>query len=375
MFTPEYLLGLFFIVLVALIWAASSVVAQLVYSSDSFDSPFLLTYMGTSLFTLWLPIHFSTEWCTKVKSSSSDSENNNNIGSNSELLNSTHYESVGRESPVHSDGEEEEDEDEANNMQQLSPVDSPPLRQQEEAWTNEDHFRVALRIAPVWFIANWAYNASLLYTTITSSTVLASTSALFTFIFAVLCKDESFLMIKLAGVLLGVSGGILTALHDASADKDHMDDPSNTKNGDEQDPLFLLGDLLGILSAVGYGAYAVQTRIFCPKDESLYSMQVLLGYIGLLNMTVLSPVAIYIMMSSSHVELVVLGCVLLKGLFDNFLRYAWQTADGIYSPLIPYMNFLALFSQRLSMVTFRPSHQRHRSYRRFGAYHTSCISE
>ena len=87
-------------------------------------------------------------------------------------------------------------------------------------WSHEQHFRAALQIAPVWFVANWAYNASLAYTSITSSTVLASTGSLFTFLFAVLYGDETFTCFKLMGVLLGVSGSIITGLHDVQSSWD-----------------------------------------------------------------------------------------------------------------------------------------------------------
>jgi solute carrier family 35 protein F5 len=191
-----------------------------------------------------------------------------------------------------------------------------PTSSEAQIWTDDDHLRVALRIAPVWFIANWSYNASLMYTTITSSTVFASTSSLFTFLMAVMARDESFSWIRLVGTLLGVSGGMLTALHDIP-DRRRLPEDEGAEHGG----LALFGDMLGLVSAVGYGVYAVQTRVYCPKDESLYSMQLVLGYIGLLNMVLLSPVAIYILLGSRHLEWLVLGAVVLKGFFDNFLRY------------------------------------------------------
>jgi solute carrier family 35 protein F5 len=90
----------------------------------------------------------------------------------------------------------------------------------------------------------------------------------------------------------------------------------------------MVGDLLGFISAIGYGAYAVQTRIYCPKNESLYSMQTLLGYIGLCNFVVLSPFAFYVLLSGeSSLTWVIFGFLVLKGLFDNVLSdYLWLRA-------------------------------------------------
>jgi solute carrier family 35 protein F5 len=324
MFSKEYLLGLVFIVLVALIWALSSVVAQFLYYEGSFDSPFLLTYLGTSLFTLWLPIKFSTKLISSSSSSSSvplsNSERNVLLTDASSYQNVADH--VGDEGAINNNSSSSSSSNsqataETLTTQEISPT-LPHSSLLEGIWTHDDHVRVAVRIAPVWFIANWAYNASLLYTSITSSTVLASTSSLFTFLFAVLAKDETFSWIRLIGVCLGVSGGVLTALHDAS---DRSRRLATSAGQVHEDALALLGDFLGLVSAVGYGAYAVQTRIYCPKDERLYSMQLLLGYIGLINMTVLSPVAIYIMISTGDLRWLVIGFVFLKGLFDNFLRY------------------------------------------------------
>lgn len=317
MFSQSYILGLIFIVLVALIWAASSVVAQIVYQTDSFDSPFLLTYIGTSLFTLWLPIYqLTASYFQLAPRITNGSESNVLLTQQHETA---YHDAVGT-------GETLPNATDSHSVQQGSRTHHHPhagvlVDVMEEAWNDNDHLRVAIRIAPVWFIANWSYNASLWYTSITSSTVLASTSSLFTFLFAVLVKDESFSLLKLGGVLLGVSGGILTALHDAS-ERRRLFLLQEGNDDSDDDALALLGDFLGLVSAVGYGAYAVQTRVYCPKDESLYSMQLLLGYIGLLNMVLLSPIAIYVILSSGNLEWLIVGCVVLKGLFDNFLRYA-----------------------------------------------------
>ncbi|EEC49036.1 predicted protein, partial [Phaeodactylum tricornutum CCAP 1055/1] len=273
MLSRSYAQGLVFIVLVALIWAASSVLVQYLYTEQSFESPFLLTYIGVSLFTLWLPTRLLTEWVEH------------------------------RFRKVANDVSPEEDADVVYTDHRFSP------------WTHGDHLKAAAKIAPVWFVANWSYNASLAYTSITSSTVLAATGSIFTFIFALLLKDEQFAWMKLAGVLLGVSGSCLTALHDSSS--------KSSSDSDAVRNLELFGDFLGLISAVGYGAYAVQTRVLCPRDEALYSMQLLLGYIGLIDLIVLSPIAIYQSITSVQIPLF----VFLFGLLDNVISdYMWLRA-------------------------------------------------
>ncbi|GAX12674.1 solute carrier family 35, member F5 [Fistulifera solaris] len=318
--SAAYSLGLFFIVLVALIWTASSILVQYLYSEDvSFDSPFLLTYIGVSLFSLWLPTHsLLSAWALQDRHTS--------IGV-MEMSSSSHA----RQSyaVVHTDGSVSSQDSTENIRDELEAGETSPTSRVISVWTVADHQHAARQIAPVWFLANWAYNASLAYTSITSSTVLASTGSLFTFLFAVSCQDETFNWVKCSGVLLGVTGSILTALEDRKNSDDKANDMGRSST-------VVWGDALGLLSAVGYGAYAVQTRILCPHDERRYSMQVLLGYIGLYNMVVLSPIAIYELFSSqSSLSMSVLGFVVLKGLFDNVLSdYLWLRAIMLTSATV-----------------------------------------
>jgi solute carrier family 35 protein F5 len=321
-----YALGVFFIVLVALIWAASSVLVQYLYSDAvSFDSPFLLTYIGVSLFTLWLPIKFVWTTCC-IPEKQSRSPVIGGVELSSSAGSTTVYDSL-------PSGEIDFDDFIGNDSDNPSAQnEGPNRREQEEVWTHAQHRDAALYIAPVWFLANWTYNASLAYTSITSSTVLASTGSLFTFFFAVCTKDEGFGWVKLTGVLLCVLGSMLTAWQDRE-DPGHKHDgldllDSPSTNGGTA----LFGDLLGLVSAVGYGAYAVQTHLFCPHNEELYSMQLLLGYIGLFNMVALSPIAVYLLLSGTSSDnnpltLVVFGFLVVKGLFDNVLSdYLWLRA-------------------------------------------------
>lgn len=85
-----------------------------------------------------------------------------------------------------------------------------------------DHMSMAVKIAPVWFLSNFFYNTSLAYTSITSSTVLASTGSLFTFLFAVSCGDERFTAPKLLGVILCFTGSVLTGLGDVESDNNNL---------------------------------------------------------------------------------------------------------------------------------------------------------
>ena len=402
---------------------------QFLYTQESFDSPFLLTYIGVSLFTLLLPTKVALEqgkifWsylCQRWSWLSSTSSNRDDFleimgaastgDTTSDALgqyenvpsvenvtmrgNFSHDEEV--EAPFRDEEEKGGENAPETEIEMEPPLSTPAqattrasiddviiIREEGEGgpWTNADHMWSALKIAPVWFLANWTYNASLAYTSITSSTVLASTGSLFTFIFAVCTKDEKFTCLKLVGVLLGVMGSLFTALHDAAGsdssgancssnitssfmDDDNFDDDGDIGQEDGIGPLYmrmrlvrhllagpayrdgaedmfkeraaLYGDALGLISAIGYGGYAVMVRVICPRNESLMSMELLLGYIGLFNMVGLSPILFYQLYDGSHAQLtwVVFGFLVIKGLLDNVLSdYLWARSVVLTSATV-----------------------------------------
>lgn len=397
-----YTLGLFFILCVSLIWSAASILVQFLYTKQSFDSPFLLTYIGVSLFTILLPTKFAWLQCKKCvqlvhRKFSRQETGEFEIPSSPAPRDLGEYENVPSvqdesDSSLQEDGtsgttnpnepplepfrDEEEPESTVaatadTEMTTSTVEDETAAGLQEEnpedinqPWTNAQHMKAAMKIAPVWFLANWTYNASLAYTSITSSTVLASTGSLFTFLFAVVCGDERFSCLKLLGVILGVAGSLFTALHDASIDEQNHDNDSESGLDEDEAsrgavPLRLLarkllvgtyrngqwwnqggalfGDALGLTSAVGYGAYAVMVRVQCPRDESLMSMEVLLGYIGLFNMVALSPILVYQLLAGNHKQLtlVVFGFLVIKGLLDNVLSdYLWARSVVLTSATV-----------------------------------------
>jgi len=408
--TPSYALGLFFILCVSLIWAAASVLVQHLYRDMNFDSPFLLTYISTGLFILWLPTRLIWERRGKMKrftcrllkrickvlgvnrsdgtyeeaaTAECDTEDvdgdgrdviipwrndpsihgpistialnddpsdrdDGDEGGSIEMEQRGPYQSLAAQpsaaSTSRSEDEKDEDENDENNVNERdgnckgmtlprradkchngtsSPQQNGTLPHS-VILSHVDHIGIAIRIAPVWFLSNYFYNTSLAYTSITSSTVLASTGSLFTFLFAVSCGDERFTTYKLLGVLLCFIGSVLTGLSDVETDTVTLADTTDQSDmarildgikptaalsteatrtilsqagGDSDDGGamaggLILGDLAGLISAMGYGTYTVLIRSLCPRDEDKYSMQLLLGYIGVINGIGLLPIAL-----------------------------------------------------------------------------------
>ena len=63
-----------------------------------------------------------------------------------------------------------------------------------------------VQVAPLWFAAQFTFNVSLSETTVTSNTILASTSSLFTYALSCMLLLEAFVVSKLLFIALAMGG-------------------------------------------------------------------------------------------------------------------------------------------------------------------------
>ena len=332
----SYALGLVFIFLVAIIWSIASIVVQYLYRDQSFDAPFLLTYIGTSLFVVQLPLHWFYKRWMKLRSNSGANGTYENIPTTDDDSSSRTDEGEGNYQTVHLS----ENNGSINNG---NVVGEPSVSvESDRHWTEKDHMIAGAKLSPFWFISNFAYNASLEHTSITSSTVLVNTGSLFTFLIALLMRDERFSCWKLIGVIFGIVGCVVTGLHDARNGGGGGNGRMrflfvDTNESDTNDDHHLWGDILSVISAAFYGIYAVMVRLLCPRDESLMSMQLFLGYVGLWNMLALFPIALYQLKIAQSVTLSgwVFSCLVVNGLFNNVISdYLWARSVVLTSATV-----------------------------------------
>eukprot|EP00581_Thalassiosira_minuscula_P007901 CAMPEP_0183711618 /NCGR_PEP_ID=MMETSP0737-20130205/7091_1 /TAXON_ID=385413 /ORGANISM="Thalassiosira miniscula, Strain CCMP1093" /LENGTH=611 /DNA_ID=CAMNT_0025940175 /DNA_START=152 /DNA_END=1983 /DNA_ORIENTATION=+ len=454
--TSSYALGIIFLIIVSILWTLCSMVVQHLYNDMAFDSPFLIVYIGTSLFSIFLPIRLGYErygkclsrrccCCCKPSGSNVDKveegdeeneiviipwRNTNNdtaiiASASSSSMQDDAYDCEGDglvslsdhntdvelhplpRNSSHSDDHRSNKHDshkhngidnyhEQHHQQQQQSTPAAVDHEDDYSFTNDyciqhyqpsrshstlssdsvqsnlsngtngtttpsssshhyllshiDHIEMAKQVAPLWFLSNYFYAMSLKWTTIASSTVLASMGSIFAFLFATCSRfgDERVTKGKLLGVVLCFLGGVATTWTDVGSESDtatttgnidgmmtdaadYYHDGQEYADAESNNPhrqlshylrllrhrppmhlphisdleeensslLILLGDLAGLFSAIGYGAYTVLIRHLCPKDEDRMSMQLLFGYIGLWNMILLLPVAIWVNFSSS----------------------------------------------------------------------------
>ncbi|CAI5735282.1 unnamed protein product [Hyaloperonospora brassicae] len=280
--TFDWLLGVSFLVIVALIWTFASVLVQYIFHTLSFQGPFFLTYVGMSLFSINLPLYYASQV----------------------LLPRLH-------AWVHG-------------LSTCSALGHRELlRRSSRQASYSQIFCMSAIVSPLWFIANVTYNESLNLTSVSSSTIVSSTSTVFTFLLSVVALKEPFVWTKLAGVMLCMAGNISTIMND-----------EGTHSGTDH----VLGDLVALFAAFMYGVYTTTIRRLIPDEESV-SISLFFGFIGAINMVCLLPIVVVLHYSSieslSGLSLEIVLLIIVKGLFDNVLSdYLWARAVLLTSPTV-----------------------------------------
>lgn len=180
-------------------------------------------------------------------------------------------------------GDDEMEATEASDIEQIKSRSTEPATGQ---LTLPETARLSLEFCMLWFLANYFVAACLEYTTVASSTILTSTSSVFTLIFGSMFRVERFTLKKLIAVLASLAGIVLISSIDLSGrdnDADHRGDFPEKTSWE-----IAVGDGFAFLSAVLYGIYAVfmKSRI---GDESRVSMPLFFGLVGLINVLLLWP--------------------------------------------------------------------------------------
>ena len=336
----SFRLGLVFIGLVVLIWTLSSVLVQYIYKALSFDSPFLLTYLCSILFAVYLPPHavYGLRGLLRKRQMLSSATLQQNVQVEFQPLPTNEEMSVDSHQTTMT----------ARSM--MSAVDT---------------LRASAAVVVPWFLAQYTYNASLRFTSITSNTVISTSSSLYTFLFGIIFLGERFTCLKLGALLVCLSGAAVTCAGD------HLHSGTDT----------LWGDVVCLVSAVLYGAYTTVMRAFVEDDEAC-SMTLLFGFVGLLSATLIGPAVFMLHQACGHhnwlnhvkpnddvmastrgnwtsssavagldgisplvmwhhlasVPLVIIGWVVTKGLFQNVLAdYLWARSIVLTSPTVATM--------------------------------------
>ncbi|TYI17590.1 hypothetical protein E1A91_A07G034600v1 [Gossypium mustelinum] len=157
--------------------------------------------------------------------------------------------------------------------------DEVQFLKQDKQLTTSEIATIGFYIAPIWFVTEYLSNAALARTSVASTTVLSSTSGLFTLFIGAFLGQDSLNVAKVVAVFVSMAGVVMTTLGKTWA----ADDSIGSVNGKRS----LVGDLFGLLSAMSYGLFTVLLKKFAGEEGERVDVQKLFGYIGLFTLVAL----------------------------------------------------------------------------------------
>ncbi|KKA24291.1 Integral membrane protein [Rasamsonia emersonii CBS 393.64] len=301
----RHTLGMGLLLVVVVLWTSSNFLASTILADDTYSKPFFVTYINTSFFITFLVIVIARRlfrlWrhgkLAQVRSWRTLLVYLDSHGMKDGLL----YRDISEEDD-YGGGHGE------NNMQRQrllyndageSP-DVPPVVADQTGITPGGRLglrataRLSVQFCMLWFLANYFAIACLQYTNVGSTTILTSTSGVWTLIFGAVIGVEKFTVRKFFGVIASLVGVILISRVDMSS-PDESTTPNNASGDNGQGSFphkttaeIALGDAMAAFSAIVYGIYTIVMKKQVG-DESRVNMQLFFGLVGFFNVFLLWP--------------------------------------------------------------------------------------
>lgn len=282
----RYNAGLVLIVIVVLIWVTSAEVTQDIFLT--YKQPFALTYLGVSLMVVYLPIAIIKDRiCSLIRRNSK----NNKKGADAIVDTSCYLDLPAKINLMYKVLETKMDhclsrkvnhndlcaEEEGKPLLIKSTEDSEGFGYQEEL-TSWEVAKCSFCIAPIWFATEYLSNAALARTSVASTTVISSTSGLFTLFFGVMLGQDSLNISKVVAVFVSMAGVAMTTVGKTWA----ADDSKLSISGSYHHSI--VGDIFGLLSAATYGIFTVLLKKLAGAEGEKVDVQKFFGYIGLFSL-------------------------------------------------------------------------------------------
>lgn len=286
--TWRYRCGLLLIAAVVLIWVASAEVTQAIFSR--YRHPFLLTWLGAALLSIYLPISFLKDklspWARKSAVAVIRTIPPLSPTSRSPRISALDLElqPLPKSVIIGGGGGGGKDVEEEKSLLIQREGEGKAIKAHggpASLTTTSQIFRTALVLAPMWLLTEYLSNAALSLTSVASTTILSSTSALFTLLVGASLGHDQLTTPKVLAVLVCISGVIMTELGKTSA-LDELGPPPDSS--DSLPGHSIVGDFLGLASAASYGFYTVLLKKSVGGEEGETDMQKVFGYIGLVTL-------------------------------------------------------------------------------------------
>lgn len=292
-------LGISILLLVDIIWVASSELTKYLYKNENFDKPFFCTFFKTSMFTLYFFVMgMIAPWreaCARNGNYQLVEPQDDSDGFYSNGLSDSTF------VPIKTPDTESDDSSirsvrfsklaevrelnaaEATDalMSRLSYAASIRIRRQR---THHKTARTALLFCILWFIANYTFQLALDPSETGLVTLLSTTSSIFTLLLAASFPSsigDRFTISKLIAVSLTICGATMVCMSE-------INEPHSSR-----------GIILSVLSAFFYACYLVLVKRKNDIDEKIDIME-FFGFVGLWNTLLLWP--LFLVLNFSQLE-------------------------------------------------------------------------
>lgn len=293
-------LGTCVLLAVVCLWVGSSNLMQVIYKDVNFDKPFFLTYVEASMFSLYLLGFALPSWRReRVRERAS-------LSLEAEQSAALLDDALATPSANAADAE---------GAMAAADASQAPL-------TTAGMARIGCVLGILWFLANYCFNASLSLTSVSSTTIISSTSGLFTMLLGSAAGVDSISLVKVAAVALCLLGAVLIGLSDRRNSAHHS----------------LFGDVIALISAVGYGVYVVYLKQAIGHERRVI-MPMVFAFAGLTVLLCLWPGLI--LLNATRVERLIWPdgrvwlFLLINGLLGTVLSdLLWLWAMLLTTPLV-----------------------------------------
>lgn len=358
----KWTLGLIMLAIVIVLWVMSSFLINMIFEDDLYRKPFFITYINTASFIFYLvPTLRSTvrkwwhsrQWAMRhelriaeegdpqeftegeVEGEPGQGEADplvRLISTNSAVSNRARYSSTGSIADMlFPDGQRS-----LRARNSFSSIVSIRL-------SLHDTVRLSAQFCVLWFIANFATNASLAYTSVASQTMLSSTSSFFTLFIGALGKVETVTKPKLIGSILSFLGIALVTQSDSL--QGHLPIKPGMVSGvstlaahdDFTSWSSMIGNVLAITGALFYGIYSTLLKIKV-RDESMINMKIFFGFVGLCTLLFMWPTLIILHYMGWERFTIprdpkVIAIILINMMITFVSDFCWAKAMLLTSPL------------------------------------------
>ncbi|ROT43160.1 hypothetical protein SODALDRAFT_267604 [Sodiomyces alkalinus F11] len=333
-------LGISCLLLTVFLWTLSNFMGSYIFSDSTYDKPFFVVYVNTSIFAIALipvPVRFLLR---------------HGVSGARRVLSQAWREqpSLGRQTTTHTRGGED-----VAAVQRLlvdDEVGVEGLGGGTEATATETYGReqggrlgggklslretatLSLEFCLLWFTANYLSAACLQFTSVASVTILTSTSSVWTLLLGTAMGIEKFTRRKLFGVLASLAGVALISSLDLSGSRDEDRGSFPHKTPGE----LALGDAMALLSAVIYGVYITLMKRKVGSEERM-DMQLFFGLVGTFNLLLLWPLFfIFHWTGFERFQLpptgTIWGIIMVNAMASFISDIAWAYAMLLTTPLL-----------------------------------------